>query len=138
MASHWTRDVIAIWEAASLGVFGTDFFEGGKASLPTGNGPYGLVRSTSGTSPDWTQNDAGSPAWRHPSAQVLVVAQDYQTAIDFATALLEALCAGVNFTINATKYQSIKPMGEFNDMGVDERARSMISFNIIGSKGLSH
>ena len=135
--SRWTRDIITVWENASLGTFGTDLFEGSRAAIPLAAGTYALVTQSGGSKPEYVQNSA-SPAWRFPTAQVTVYAPDYVRAMSFAQALWESITAVLNTTINNTRYKKIEPVGDIRDMGVDDKGRFRVNFNIIGEKGPSH
>lgn len=137
MASRWTRDIITVWENASLGTYNTTFFEGSRASVPATGGPFGLVTASGGTKPEFVQNNS-VPVWRFPSAQITVYSVGYIAAYDFASSLWNALAVVINAMINSTKYKKIDAIGDLRDMGVDSLGRSMIVFNIVGEKGPSH
>lgn len=84
--------------------FGTDMFAMSKANVPTGNGPYVSIVATGGPSPLRTHNadrDAGAPAYRMLTAQIVARAKNSKTARAKAHSCFNALFAIVNQTITA-------------------------------------
>lgn len=91
-SAAFPQELIAILEAAGVGLEGTDIFATSAASIPTGAGPYLSIRPTGGTGPIGTHN-AGAGAYRRPGAQFIVRASTWAAAEAMAQAAYDALIA---------------------------------------------
>lgn len=106
-----------------------NIFQGAKATIPTGNGPFLLMVAYGGSGADRTNSSVVS----RPSVQIESRAGDYKTAETMLKAAFNALGGDMglhNITINGIFYLSITPRQEFIDMGVDDAVRARIAFNI--------
>lgn len=125
-------DVTKLFVAAGYGTEATDIFQGANIVVPTGDGPFTVIKATGGPAPQRTHNDAhGQPAHPRPSAQIVVTAASGSVAQAKAKAAY-ALCAAVsNQTINGSFYMSLSPVqSEPFDLLPDGQKRARYAFNI--------
>jgi hypothetical protein len=127
------EDIIALLESASVGTQNVNIFASTKAAIPKGNGPYLSIVETGGTSPDYIQNQI-LPAYHKPTAQLTCRAVSYSSARSMLANALNAMCAVNNQTVNGTFYQSIRPMQEIGDRGLDLIDRPTVGVNVIAEK----
>jgi hypothetical protein len=65
-------EILQLLADESVGTVGTDMFDGSKAPVPTGAGPYLTVTETSGVAGIRTHNVATGPAYERPGILVTV------------------------------------------------------------------
>jgi hypothetical protein len=122
--------------AQGVGTYGSNIFNGSHAVIPKGDGPYISLIETGGTAPTRIHNVPGAHTQR-PTAQVLVRASSYIVARAKAKAAYAALDGVFNTTISGVFYQKITARQEPTDIGLDEKNRVMIAFNIEAEKQYS-
>lgn len=129
----WLDDLATVY--GSVATLDVNMFLGAKPVIPNGDGPYLVIKPTSGTSPDWIQNTV-APAHEVPGAQVLLVGMDAQAT--GAMAYLAWLATTKwNTPINNVLYRSIKPVqSPFELPMLDAKGRSQWVFNVLGDKAL--
>lgn len=91
---------------AGVGVMEDDegeinIFQGLKATVPEGAGPYLSIVPTGGTSPEKIHNQS-AVAYQKPSAQILVRAENPNDADEMIWNAYEALTVVVNQTVDHT------------------------------------
>jgi hypothetical protein len=89
------EELLGVLELAGVGAVEVDLFGSSATAIPTGDGPYLVLRETGGTAPKGTHND-GPAAYRCPAAQVLVIARTTAAARTMAHAAYDALIAVSN------------------------------------------
>lgn len=123
-------EIAAKLVAAGVGVQGTNIFLGSGAVIPTGAGPYLSITETGGAGAGLTHN--GTPV-EMPTAQLVARAASYAIARAMLKAAYDALggANGLrNVTLSGTFYQKVKPRQNITDIGLDDSARRMLSYNI--------
>jgi hypothetical protein len=121
-------------EAQGAGVLGQNMFLSSKSNIPSGNGPYISIIESGGTTSRRTQNNT---AIQRPSAQITVRASSYPVARAQAVLVYDALGGdnGLhNLLIMGTFYQSIVPVQQIFDLGLDDLSRARVVFNINAEK----
>lgn len=121
--------------ATSL-VFGTNLFIGAGAVLPTGAGPFVTLIETGGTEAARMHNSAN----QRPSAQVTITAQTYTNAAAMAKTVYDALGGAdglYNVTLGSTGYVYLRARQEPTDVGLDDKSRQQLKFNIEAEKQAS-
>lgn len=96
--SELEDDVIAILEDAGLVVPNVTVIIGPRKTIPDGDGPYVLVKSTGGVGPDETHDGVKT---RNFSFQVTVYAKSYTAGRTKANAIWQTLDGRRNFAIAA-------------------------------------
>lgn len=86
----FVQELVAVLEAAGVGVEGETIFGTSTATMPEQGGPYLAVRSTGGTAPIGTHND-GAGAYRQPGALFIAHAPRWADAEAMAQAAFNAL-----------------------------------------------
>lgn len=119
--------------AQSVGVKGSNIFLGSGAEIPTGDGPYLSLTETGGSAPTRIHNAASAHTQR-PTAQIVVRAKSYSTALAMARAAYNALDGIFNTMLSGTFYQKITARQEPTDIGLDDPGRRMLAFNIEAEK----
>lgn len=119
--------------AQGVGVHGSNIFLGSGAVIPTGDGPYLSLTETGGSAPTRVHNYPGAHTQR-PTAQVLVRAKSYSTALTMARAAYVALDGIFNTVLSGTFYQKLTVRQEPTDIGLDDPGRRMIVFNVEAEK----
>jgi Bacteriophage minor capsid protein len=115
-------------EAEGLGTGGTDLFYGSTARIPTGEGPYTLLRQTGGMAPWGTHND-GPTAIRRPTVHVVVRGTDY-TAVETRAAAVYAALTFVGLTVGGVRFLKATPLqSEPADLGLDN-GQLRLGFNV--------
>lgn len=99
-SATFVQELIKVLEDAGLGMGKVNLFGTSQAEIPAGDGPYLLVRPTSGTAPQGTHND-GAAAYRRPGAQILATAKTWVAAEALALAAYDALVAVRNQQVSA-------------------------------------
>jgi hypothetical protein len=130
----WLDDIATQLENEGVATLGVNLRASTKAAvrvLTSGAASLHII-STGGTTPDGTQNSVITPAYINPSAQIVARADDYKTAEAMAFAAYFALVKVRNQFINSGWYQSIKPLQQPFDGGVDERGQVKVVFNVLG------
>jgi hypothetical protein len=115
--------------AQSVGVYGTSIFLGSKAVIPELDGPYISLIETGGSGPTRIHN-VGTANTQRPTVQVVVRAKSYLTARTKAKAAYLALDGVFNTDISGVRYHSITARQEPTDIGLDDKGRPMIVFNL--------
>jgi len=127
-------DLISLYEADSLGTFGTNIFASTNATIPrVESGAILTLVETGGTSPENTHNSVLRPAYIQPGAQVIARSVDYQTAFDKAKAAYDSSFI-TNQMIGSTWYQKIRPTTEPADLKPDKRGNARVGFNLIAKR----
>ncbi len=130
----WLDDIATQLTAEGVAALGVDLRASTKAAvrvMASGRASLHII-ATGGSSPDNTHNSVITPAYINPSAQLVSRADDYKTAETMAFAAYFALYKVRNQFINSGWYQSIKPLQEPFDGGVDERGQVKVVFNVVG------
>jgi hypothetical protein len=139
----WLDEVAARLVAQSVGVMGTQaltsnsIFIGSAALIPTGegaDGPYLLLKDTGGSGSAKTQNNT---ATERPTGQISTRARSPVAAYDMAKAAYVALGGEnglFNITLSSVRYLSLVARTMPSDIGLDQEARPMFSFNIDAEK----
>jgi hypothetical protein len=122
-------EIAAHLAAQGVGVVSSNIINGSRGVIPTGNGPYLSLIETGGVAPGRIHNEKPAHTQR-PSAQVLVRAKSYIAARTMAKNAYLALDGVFNTSLSGVFYQSITARQEPTDVGLDERERVMIAFNI--------
>ncbi len=101
-SSTFMAEVLAVLEAAGVGVRGVSIFGGSSVSLPgpEHRTPWLLVKQTGGTAPIGTLND-GATAYRRPGLRVIATAATALEARTLAYAAFDALTAVRNQRVSA-------------------------------------
>lgn len=94
----WELELIKILSDAGLATLGTDAFTGRSAEIPTGDGPYIQVFVTGGLETEETHDDQ---EYERPTAQVVVIARDYDVADARALAVWRAIRGTRGLTVVA-------------------------------------
>jgi hypothetical protein len=122
--------LVALLEAAGVGVFGQTIFIGAKSVMPDGPGPWLTIIPYPGLEPTRTQNAQGA-ATRRPLAQVLARAETQLAAYAMGDAAFVALNGHYNETVQNVFYLSIEARQEPGDLGqLDAKGRAQVAFNI--------
>ena len=129
-------EIAARLVAQGVGVIGSSIFLGSRAAIQDGDGPYISLTETGGSSPTFVHNTAGSKTQR-PTAQVAVRAKSYLIARTKAKDAYVALNGVWNTTISGVFYQKITARQEPTDIGLDDKTRPMVVFNIEAEKNPS-
>lgn len=130
-------DLVTLWTAAGVGVFGTSIFASTKAHLPSGAVSFLKVTTTGGPSPLWKHNTR-KPAAVRPTAQVIAVAPTFVAADTLARAAWDVI-ANVprNYVVSGgVFYREINPLQEPFDLGPDASGRAQVAFNVLAVKAL--
>jgi hypothetical protein len=85
-----TEELVALLQAAGVGTWESNIFNM-AAPLPNGNGPYLLVRETTGAAPLRTMNEVQPPASTRPNAQIVVHGRSFTAARTMSHAAHAAL-----------------------------------------------
>lgn len=128
------EEIAARLVAQGVGILGTDIFLGSKAVIPPGAGPYISIKETGGTGSRRTHNGT---AVAQPSAQILARATSYSVARAKLKLAFDALGGDKglhNVTLSGTFYQSVTPIQQPTDIGLDDITRPMLVFNIDAQK----
>lgn len=124
--------------AQGVGVFGTSIFKGSLAIIPDGPGPYLSLIETGGSGSARTHNDT---ATQRPTMQLVARASTYPAAYAMWLAAYNALGGAnglYNITLSGVFYLSITARQSApTDIGVDEKERIMLDFNIDAEKAPS-
>lgn len=128
----WLDDIVTVLEDASVGTHGTDLFTTTKSQVPKLAAGCVRIIDTGGSGAEHTHNSTDAPAWRNPSAQIMVSADTSDAAIAKAQAAHDALMVR-NRMINGNKYRRIDPLTEIRDMGIDDRGQVRYGFNVTGT-----
>lgn len=88
LKSKFEESVIKILSDAGLCSLGTTAFIGPSAIIPDGDGPFTLLISTGGYSPEESKDGY---IMQNPSFQILVYGKNYQTARDKADSIWQEL-----------------------------------------------
>lgn len=129
-------DLVALFEAASLGTYGTTLYVGSNAVIPkSATGPITSINPTGGTGGDRVQDTAGL-AYANPSAQIVVRSPiGFKSAYDQARLLFDACAAVEDQLVNNTWYLWIRPLqSEPFDGGLDDQGRPTCKFNVLAKK----
>ncbi len=126
-------EIAAYLVAQGVGVLGSSIILGSRGVIPTGDGPYLSLTETGGMRPTRIHNKTAANT-RRPSAQILVRAKSYRTARTMIEAAFTALDGVYETTLSGVRYHSITADQEPNDIGLDEKERPMIVFNITVEK----
>lgn len=123
-------EIAAKLVAEGVGTVGSNIIKGSKGTIPDGDGPYLSLTETGGTGAARTHN---STAVERPTIHLLARAKSYLVARTMLKAAYDALggAKGLhNVTLSGVFYQSITPRQQITDVGLDDRARPMLSYNI--------
>jgi hypothetical protein len=90
-STTFIEELVKLLEDASVGTSGTNIFAASSADIPTGDGPYLLIRPTSGLFSLRTHNKTTEPAYPRPTAQIIVRARTYGAAETMANNAFIAL-----------------------------------------------
>lgn len=108
-------------------------YTGSGANLPTGPGPYLSLIESGGTGPEYVQNQS-APAYQRPALQVVARATKYTDARAMIAAAYNVLADKKNQMIGSVWYRSIRPLQEPFDIGLDDRQRTRVAFNLLAVK----
>ena len=136
MSNTWPTDLVQLCENAGVGTRGETIFEGLKAAVPRGDGPYLRIVGTGGSGPEWVHN-ANTPAFKFPAAQLMAVGKDYQATWDMINAAYDAVVPVRNQTIppsGTVQYRAIRPLQEPFPLPLDDLERVRFTFNVRGDK----
>jgi hypothetical protein len=97
--------------------------------IPELDGPYISLIETGGSGPTRIHN-VGTANTQRPTVQVVVRAKSYLTARTKAKAAYLALDGVFNTDISGVRYHSITARQEPTDIGLDDKGRPMIVFNL--------
>ena len=126
-------DLITRLVAQGVGTFPGSLFQGSKAVIPAGAGPFITVSELGGVAPTRKQNQTAA-ATQRPTAQVLVRALTEPAARAKAWDAYQALDGIFNTTIGTTFYLRIVARQEPTDMGLDGAGRIQFVFNLEAEK----
>lgn len=130
----FVRDLETLFSAPAVGVVANKtMFASTAADLPTGPGPLLVIIRTHGVGESRTQNQPTTASQRHPGAQIVAEAKDYEAAEALAEKAWAACLAVKNTVVNGTKYLEIRPTQEPGDLGVNtDTNRVRVGFNVLG------
>lgn len=94
----FVEEIAALLVAAGVGVLNSTLFLGSAAKIPSGDGPYTSILTTSGTSGLRTHNQS-MPAYPRPAARIVVRAKNPVTARATCRAAYTALAGVRNTTV---------------------------------------
>lgn len=106
---------------------------GSAANIPTSDGPYITLVETGGRDPEYVQN-AYEPAYQRPAVQLVVRAKSYLVARTTAKSAYDVLSKVRNQMLGSVWYRSITPLQEPFDIGLDDRQRARVAFNVLAVK----
>ena len=115
--------------AVAQGINTAVIFLSSMTVIPTGAGPYLLLRETGGSGPERTQNAAGA-AYQRPSLQYVAVASAYTAARTLARSFYDAVVGVRNETLSGTWYREIIMLQEPFDLGPDALNRAQVAGNL--------
>jgi hypothetical protein len=105
-----------------------------KADIPTGPGPYIVIKATGGSGSRRVQNNVTTADAEYPTAQVLIKALDSQAAFTKARQALDSLQKIRNQTLDGTFYESVIPLSPPGELKLDDNKRAQVAFNVIATK----
>lgn len=132
-------DIISIWVAAGVGVYGTTIFQSSHAKLPDVSSPtsFLLVIEYPGSPVEVQHTSRTTPAYELPTAQCTAHGNNRAATIALARAAFVALSKNPatkkpwrNITINGTYYVSLTPVQSPGDRGPDDVGRLQYGFNV--------
>lgn len=130
-------DVVSIFVAAGLGVYGDTIFIGPRAALPDTDQAFLTINVLPGVGPEGTHNSTSVPAYVRPSVQIVARATLVSDAEALALAAYLALFPVRNRIVNGTWWRSITMKQEPFELGEDVMSRPRIAFNFDCVKRLS-
>ena len=119
--------------AVAQGINTAVIFLSSMTVIPTGAGPYLLLRETGGSGPERTQNTAGA-AYQRPSLQYVAVASTYTAARTLARSFYDAMVGVRNETLSGAWYREIVMLQEPFDLGPDALNRAQVAGNLTATK----
>lgn len=135
--SRSTDDLVVLFVANSIGVYGTTLFLGARAKIPAGAGPFTSIIETGGASPLGTHNSTLVPAYIRPSFQFVCRAEKYVDARDKAQAVYDLVFPIRNRIINGSYWVKVMIVQEPFDLQPDDVGRARVTFNIDVEKRIS-
>lgn len=130
----WVNDLATL--VNGIATLGINCFASARPVIPNNDGPYLLIRPTSGSSPDFIQTKS-TAAHENPGAQVMSIATDY---VDAETQIYAAWKAHTVFNtrVNGTLYRSIVPRSSPADLQVlDAQGRVQLVYNVLGDRAIA-
>lgn len=100
-SEEFLQEIVKLLEDGGVGTDGTDIFWTAAATVPDGEGPFTMVRATSGLVPRRTHNEVWPPAYQRPSAAITVHAADPEISLATAYKVYNAV-GGVRNTVVAS------------------------------------
>jgi len=126
----FAEDFIQLVQQNNLGTYGTNLFQGPKAVIPGGAGPFTSFVETGGSAPELIHNDYSQPAWIKPSMQVMVRAESFDLAVARAWAIWSVVFPIRNAIVNGHKWRDTHMRQTPFPMGLDETGKRVrIAFN---------
>lgn len=95
-SDKFEREMVKIISDAGLATYGTTAFVGSKAVLPSGAGPFVLIKNTGGMAPD---EEHSGKKYERLSFQVMVYAGDYEAGRLKANAIWRELDGKRSITV---------------------------------------
>lgn len=89
-SATFLQELVKLLVDEGVGTFNTNIFASSASQMPAGDGPFLTLYSTGGMTPERTHNSVSRPAYVRPSAQVVVRARSYVTALTMAQAAYDA------------------------------------------------
>lgn len=135
--SSFADDLVYLLEHALNVQYGVSLFLGTKAVIPNGNGPFVSIIPTAGLGDEGTHNASRDGiAYERPSAQIVFRSESFLVAWNAAQAGYAALNF-VDTMVNGTWWRLCKPKQEPFDLGVDDKGKARVVFNLDTVKRLS-
>jgi len=120
--------------AVAQGINTAVIFLSSMTVIPTGAGPYLLLRETGGSGPERTQNVTSGAAYQRPSLQYVAVASTYTAARTLARSFYDAMVGVRNETLSGAWYREIVMLQEPFDLGPDALNRAQVAGNLTATK----
>lgn len=128
----FAEDIVSLF--SGIATAGQNMFIGAKAGIPDVDTPVVAIIPTGGSGVEYVQGSA-APAYKMPSAQIVVHAKRFEHADALARAAVALLEVVKNQTVNGTWYRRIHLLQpEPFDGGEDSRGRPTAKFNVLGDK----
>lgn len=131
-------DLIILLQTNGVATLNVNMFVTSKSVIPDGSGPYLSLTETGGSGSEGTHNArfVGKAGYTRPTAQLVVRAASYPAARQMAQNAYDVILrvGSKSQLVNNVWWRSVGPLQEPFDMGLDNKSRAQVVFNIAAIK----